>query len=71
MYYSADIDPTNGDNVSLVLAVTIKKFSGLRTTDNITPFISSNGKKIRLLSNVNTFVASTSSFTLRVIYRGA
>ena len=69
MYYSSDIEPTNGDSASLVLGATIKGFTALRSTDNIIPIISSDGKKIRLLSNVNTFASTTSNVIVRVIYR--
>lgn len=64
IYYSNDISVSG---ISTVYAVSIKGFIALTQTDVIQPMISSDGTKIRFLSNVNTFDSHDTSLILRVV----
>ena len=64
IYYSNDISVSG---ISTVYAVTIKGFIALTQADVIQPMISSDGTKIRFLSNANTFDSHDTSLILRVI----
>ena len=64
IYYSNDIAVSG---ISTVYAVSIKGFIALTQTDVIQPMISSDGTKIRFLSNVNTFDSHDTSLIVRVI----
>lgn len=67
MYYSNDIEPLVND-AKLILGCTIVTFTGLRPTDHILPMLAIDGKKIRFMSNVNTFITNA-SIVVRVIYK--
>ena len=72
MYYSEDIDVESitGATIGTILSVTLLQFGSINETDCITPAIAySNNKKIRILSNTNTFAHASFFMIFRVVYR--
>ena len=66
MYYCDDIVV---ENVSLILGINIIGFNGIRATDVIIPIISSDGSKVRFISNVNSFAGNETNIKVRIIYK--
>lgn len=66
VYYSGDISLSA--NPETVISLTIIGFSALRTTDILQPMISTDGKKIRFLSNTNAFISGDAAIKLRIGY---
>ena len=56
------------DNVTAVLGATLIGFGNIRSTDVIAPLISSDGKAVRLMSNVTSFASSNAYLKVRVTY---
>lgn len=67
MYYCEDIAPSNF-SCSTILGITLIGFGSLNNTHIITPMISSDGKKVRFISNVDTF-NSSEYIKVRIVYR--
>ena len=55
-------------NATLILSVSICGWNVIRSSDNLTPFINANDKKIGIMANTNSFSSANSSLTFRVIY---
>lgn len=52
-----------------VVSVTLTAWAGLRTTDNIVPYIRGDGgTEISLMSNTNSFASSGSNVNIRYLY---
>lgn len=67
LVYSNDFDATNGV-AKTILCVTETGFSNIRSTDVIKPFISTDAKKIRFMSNTTTFHNADAALNVRVVY---
>ena len=55
-------------DATLILSVSICGWNVIRSSDNLTPFINANDKKIGIMANTNSFSSADSSLTFRVIY---
>ena len=68
VYYTViDLSALISD-ATLILSVSICGWNVIRSSDNITPFINANDKKIGIMANTNSFSSADSSLTFRVIY---
>ena len=62
---SADLPSISG--ITQIWSISIVDWAGLMPTEDVMPYVSSNGTKVGFMSNVETFTTVSAKMTIRII----